>query len=279
MSKTVIITGASSGIGEATAKYFLQKGWNVAATMRSPSKADNWLQKKNAIYPYLDVTKPETISSAIHETLQHFGHIDVLVNNAGYALMGPLEGVTPDQLEHQFKTNFFGLVSTIQTILPVLRQQGGGTIINVASIGGRLAFPLTSSYHATKWAVEGLSESLRYELRQFDIRVKIIEPGGIKTNFINHGTTWATHPDYTQMVNNVKQFTQKIDDSLPEPQGVAKTIYRAATDRSARLRYSPYGEAFFLLHAILPDKLWRSLVERIMLGKLDSRLKVNRAFK
>ncbi|MEH1886821.1 SDR family oxidoreductase [Nostoc sp.] len=268
MSKTVLITGTSSGIGEATAKYFLQRGWNVAATMRSPSKAGNWSQGKRVICPHLDVTKPETISSATRETLEHFGHIDVLVNNAGYALMGPLEGVTPDQLEHQFQTNVFGLVSTIQTVLPVLRQQGGGTIINVASIGGRLAFPLTSSYHATKWAVEGLSESLRYELRRFGIRVKIIEPGGIKTNFINHGTTWATHPDYTKMVNYVKQFSEKINDSLPEPQGVAKTIYRAATDRSGRLRYSPYGEAFLFLHAILPDKLWRSLVENMMLGKI-----------
>jgi NAD(P)-dependent dehydrogenase (short-subunit alcohol dehydrogenase family) len=268
MSKTVLITGTSSGIGEATAKYFLQRGWNVSATMRSPSKAGDWSQEKRAICPYLDVTKPETISAAICETLEHFGQIDVLVNNAGYALMGPLEGVTTDQLEHQFQTNVFGLISTIQTVLPVLRQQGGGTIINVASIGGRLAFPLTSSYHATKWAVEGLSESLRYELRRFGIRVKIIEPGGVKTNFINHGTTWATHPDYTKMVNEVKQFSEKINDSLPEPQGVAKTIYRAATDKSGRLRYSPYGEAFLLLHAILPDQLWRYLIENMMLGKI-----------
>ncbi|MBE9197869.1 MULTISPECIES: SDR family oxidoreductase [unclassified Nodularia (in: cyanobacteria)] len=268
MSKTVLITGASSGIGEATAKYFLQQGWNVAATMRSPRKTDNWAKGKNIIYPLLDVTKPETISAAIRETLEHFGHIEVLVNNAGYALMGPIEGVTSEQLEHQFQTNFFGLVSTIQTLLPVFRQQGRGTIINVSSIGGRLAFPLTSSYHATKWAVEGLSESIRYELRPFGIRVKIIEPGGIKTNFINHGTTWAKHPDYTEMVNRMKQFSEKVNDSLPEPEGVAKTIYRAATDGTQRLRYSPYGEVFFFLHAILPDRLWRSLVGNMMLGKM-----------
>ncbi|MBD2595712.1 SDR family oxidoreductase [Nostoc spongiaeforme FACHB-130] len=265
MRKTVLITGASSGIGEATAKYFLNKGWNVAATMRSPQKAGDWTKAKNIICPYLDVTNPDTIESALHETLAAFGQIDVLVNNAGYALMGPLEGVTPEQLEHQFQTNFFGLVSTIQKILPILRRQGGGTIINVASIGGRLAFPLVSSYHATKWAVEGLSESLRYELRSFGIRVKIIEPGGIKTNFINHGIVWANHPAYTDMVYQVKSFNEKINDSLAAPEGVAKTIYRAASDRSARLRYSPYGEAFLVLHAILPDKLWRSLVETVML--------------
>ncbi|KAB8332921.1 SDR family oxidoreductase [Scytonema tolypothrichoides VB-61278] len=267
MSKTVLITGASSGIGEATAKYFLEKGWNVAATMRTPQKAGDWTKAKSIICPYLDVTDPETINSAIRQTLEHFGQIDVLVNNAGYALMGPLEGVTSEQLDHQFQTNVFGLISTIQKVLPVLRNQGGGTIINVASIGGRLAFPLVSSYHATKWAVEGLSESLRYELKPFGIRVKIIEPGGIKTNFINRGIIWANHPAYTRMVNQVRDFNQKLNDSLPEPEGVAKTIYRAANDRSQRLRYSPYGEVFFLLHTILPDNLWRSLVETMMLGK------------
>lgn len=267
MSKTVLITGASSGIGEATAKYFLEKGWNVAATMRSRRKAGDWTNQKGLICPYLDVTAPETIESAIRETLEHFGSIDVLVNNAGYALMGPLEGVTPQQLNHQFQTNFFGLVSTIQIVLPVLRQQGKGKIINVASIGGRLAFPLASSYHATKWAVDGLSESLRYELRRFNIQVKIIEPGGIKTNFINHGTDWATHPAYTDMVNQVKGFSERMNDSLPSPEGVAKAIYRAANDRSGKLRYSPHGEAYLLAHAILPDKLWRSLIANVMLGK------------
>ncbi|MBW4602797.1 MAG: SDR family oxidoreductase [Calothrix sp. FI2-JRJ7] len=270
MSKTVLITGASSGIGEATAKYFIQKGWNVAATMRTPSKALDWTKANKVICPELDVTKPETITSAIHETLKYFGSIDVLINNAGYALMGSIEGVTPEQLHQQFETNFFGLVSTIQTILPIFRSSGRGTIINVASIGGRIGFPFTSSYHATKWAVEGLSEAMRYELRRFNIRVKIIEPGGIKTNFINHGVSWAPHPAYTEMENHVKNFMDMINDSLPKPEGVAKVIYRAANDKSGRLRYSPYGEAVFFLHAILPDRLWRYLVESIMLGKTSS---------
>ncbi len=266
MSKTVLITGASSGIGEATAQYFLEKGWNVAATMRSPIKAGEWTTAENVICPRLDVTLPETIENAVRETIERFGRIDVLVNNAGYALMGPLEGVTPEQLEHQFQTNVFGLVSTIQTVLPILRQQGRGTIVNIASVGGRLAFPLTSSYHATKWAVEGLSESIRYELRRFNIQVKIIEPGGIKTNFIDRGTAWASHPHYTDLVERVKQFSEGLNDSLPGPEGVAKTIYRAAKDRSERLRYSPHGEAFLLMHAILPDSLWRSLVTHMMFG-------------
>lgn len=267
MSKTVLITGASSGIGEATAKYFLNQGWNVSATMRSPSNAGEWTKVEKVICPQLDVTMPETIEKAVRQTVEQFGRIDVLVNNAGYALVGPLEGVKPEQLERQFQTNVFGLVYTIQTILPILRQQGGGTIVNVASMGGRLAFPLYSSYHATKWAVEGLSESLRYELQQFNIQVKIIEPGAIKTNFLNNSSDWTSHQNYTEIVDRVQQFGKKVNDSLPEPLGVAKTIYKAACDRSKKLRYSPYGETLLFLHAILPDRLWRLLVETTMLKK------------
>ncbi|MCU0571160.1 MAG: SDR family oxidoreductase [Oculatellaceae cyanobacterium Prado106] len=274
MRKTVLITGASSGIGEATAKYFLQKGWNVAATMRSPTPAGNWTKVDQVICPQLDLTRPETIKSAVRETIEQFGRIDVLVNNAGYALMGPLGGVTPEQFDRQFQTNVFGLVSTIQTVLPIMRQQGSGTLVNVASIGGRLAFPLASSYHATKWAVEGLSEALRYELRQFNIQVKIIEPGGIRTRFIHQGSAWASHPKYDDLIESVKQFSENLNDSLPGSEGVAKTIYRAATDRSHRLRYSPHGEAFLLMHAVLPDVLWRSLVTRLMFGR--KKLAVNK---
>jgi short-subunit dehydrogenase len=214
--------------------------------------------------------------NAVSETVERFGRIDVLVNNAGYALMGPIEGVTLGQLEHQFQTNFFGLVSTIQAVLPLLSQQRGGTIVNVASIGGRLAFPLASSYHATKWAVEGLSEAMRYELERFNIKVKIIEPGGIRTNFSDRGTVWASHPNYADLVDSpkerlrqrVKQFSDRLNGSLPAPDGVAKTIYRAATDRSNRLRYAPHGRAYLLLHALLPDRLWRSLISRSMLQNI-----------
>ncbi len=267
MTKTVLITGASSGIGAATAAYFLQKGWNVSATMRSPQAIAGWGDCSQAIYPRLDLTQPETIESAIKETLQQFGTIDVLINNAGYALMGPIEGITPEQFHQQFQTNVFGVVSTMQAVLPIFRQQDHGTIVNVASIGGRIGFPMTAAYHGTKWAIEGISEAMRYELRPFGIRVKIIEPGGIKTNFIHRGASWAIHTEYTAMIDKVKQFMQNINDTLPEPDGVAKTIYQAAIDRSERLRYSPHGEIFFLLHSLLPDLLWRSLVEAVMIGR------------
>lgn len=266
MSRTVLITGASSGIGEASAKYFIKKGWNVAATMRKPQNAGEWTKANNIICPYLNVTDPDSIKSAIAQTLEKFERIDALVNNAGYALMGPIEGVTTEQLQQQFQTNVFGVVSTMQAILPIFRQQKSGTIINVASVGGRIGFPMTASYHGTKWAVEGISEAMRFELEPLGIRIKIIEPGGIKTNFINHGATWATHPEYKKPIAHVQKFMYKINDSLPEPDAVAKAIYRAATDRSQRLRYSPHGEMFLLLHSLLPDRLWRSLVKTLMLG-------------
>lgn len=265
--KTVLITGASSGIGKASAEYFSKKGWNVSATMRTPTKAGDWANGRNVICPRLDLTVPETINAAIDKTLEQFGRIDVLVNNAGYALMGPVEGVTSEQLHHQFQINVFGAISTMQAVIPLFRQQGEGTIINVASIGGRIGFPLTASYHGTKWAIEGISEAMRYELQPLGIRVKIIEPGGIKTNFINQGAVWAIHPAYSETIAQVKQFMYRINDSLPEPDKVAKAIYQAANDRSNRLRYSPHGEIFLLLHQLLPDRIWRTLVERIMLGQ------------
>jgi NADP-dependent 3-hydroxy acid dehydrogenase YdfG len=270
VNSTIFITGASSGIGEATAKYFFKQGWNVAATMRSPEKASSWATDKRIICPRVDVTDPMSIVSAIDRTLERFGRIDVLVNNAGYALMGPIEGVTAEQFYQQFQTNVFGVVATMQAVLPLFRQQRHGTIINVASIGGRIGFPMTAAYHGTKWAVEGISEAMRYELEPLGIRVKIIEPGGIKTNFIHHGATWAIHPEYTQTIDRVQEFMDKINDILPEPAGVAKAIYRAATDRSSRLRYSPHAEMLLLLHSLLPDRLWQSLVKTMMLGKSRS---------
>jgi NAD(P)-dependent dehydrogenase (short-subunit alcohol dehydrogenase family) len=266
MNKTVVITGAASGIGAATAKYFWQQGWNVVATMRNPERADLGIADPRLVYLRLDVTDPDSIDSAITETLTKFGQIDVVVNNAGYAQMGPIEGITRAQLDRQFETNVFGVVTTMQAVLPIMRQQGGGTIVNVASIGGRIGFPMTAAYHGTKWAIEGISEAMRYELEPFGIRIKIIEPGGIKTNFIERGATWATHPDYAEPIDRVRQFMLRINDSLPGAEGVAKAIYRAATDRSPRLRYAPHGKMWLWLHALLPDRLWRSLVVTTMLG-------------
>ncbi|MCY7272160.1 MAG: SDR family oxidoreductase, partial [Phormidesmis sp. CAN_BIN44] len=177
MAKTVLITGASTGIGLATAKLFQQRGWNVVATMRSLEQKSDLMTLDNTLCLRLDVTDSASITQAVTATLEKFSTIDVLVNNAGYALLGAFEACTPEQIERQFATNVLGLMAVTRAVLPHFREQRSGTIINIASIGGKMAFPLYSLYHSTKWAVEGFSESLQYELEPFNIRVRVIEPG------------------------------------------------------------------------------------------------------
>jgi NAD(P)-dependent dehydrogenase (short-subunit alcohol dehydrogenase family) len=174
MAKTILITGASSGIGRATALYFAARGWNVAATMRDPLKADPMLKHPQISLFALDVTNEASIAQAITQTLNRYQKIDVLLNNAGYGLFGPIEAMESQKIQRQFSTNLFGLIGVTQQTLPVMRSAGEGLIINISSIIGRMALPYASSYIATKFAVEGLSESMRYELEPFHISVKII---------------------------------------------------------------------------------------------------------
>ncbi len=176
--KTVLITGASSGIGEAAAQYFVTQGWRVFATARHPEKLGAWSRASQVVPLALDVTNPESVRSAIAETLRESTSLDVLVNNAGVGLAGPLEAITATEMEEHFQTNLFGTVRVIQEVLPVFRKQGHGVIVNVSSVSGRFGVPFLSPYCAGKFAMEGLSESLYYELRPFKIRIKLIEPGG-----------------------------------------------------------------------------------------------------
>ncbi len=155
MAKTILITGTSSGIGRATALHFAKKGWNVVATMRDPRKADPVLQHPQISLFALDVTNADSIAQAIADTLNRYKKIDVLLNNAGYALFGPIEASDDKQIQQQFATNLFGLIRVTQQVLPVMRDAGEGLILNVSSIIGRMALPYASSYIATKFAVEG----------------------------------------------------------------------------------------------------------------------------
>src|SRR6476469_7792630 len=155
MQKTIFITGASSGIGKTTAIYFAERGWNVAATMRHPLKEETLIKYKTIKCYALDVLDEESIKLAFHAAIKDFGAIDILLNNAGYAALGPFEAADKYQISKQFDTNVIGLMSVCQQFIPYFRQQLNGTIINVASVGGRMTFPLYSLYHGTKWAVEG----------------------------------------------------------------------------------------------------------------------------
>ena len=235
--KTILITGASTGIGRATALLFQQAGWNVAATMRDPSRASELAALPNV----LDVTDKASIDAAVEATVARFGALDVLLNNAGYGLFGPLEAVTPQQLERQYRTNVFGPVQTMQAALPHLRATRG-LIINVSSIGGRVCFPFNSLYHGTKFALEGISESLAIELAPQGVRVKIVEPGGVKTDFAGRSLDVMSLPGVDLYDASLKSIMAVFADparrvDYSEPENIARVILEAATDGSARLRY------------------------------------------
>ncbi|MBW4419556.1 MAG: SDR family oxidoreductase [Myxacorys californica WJT36-NPBG1] len=267
MTKTVLITGASSGIGLATVLKFQQQGWNVIATMRSLEKAGKFAALGNVYCLGLDVTDQNSTETAVSEALEKVGDVDVLVNNAGYSLVGAFEACTPEQIQRQFETNVFGLMNVTRSLLPHFRDRESGTIINIASIGGKMTFPLYSLYHSTKWAVEGFSESLQYELEPFNIRVKLIEPGPIKTEFYSRSADIANRPGltaYDSFVKRVLPNLTRAGESGGTPETVAEVIYRAATDGSAKLRYPAGGNAgtLLLLRKLLPDRIFTSIVRR-----------------
>jgi NAD(P)-dependent dehydrogenase (short-subunit alcohol dehydrogenase family) len=264
MAKTILITGASSGIGRTTALYFAERGWNVAATMRDPSKADPVLRHPQIGLFALDVTDAESITQAVADALTRYQKIDVLLNNAGYGLFGPIEALAGQQIQQQFATNLFGLMSVTQQILPAMRAAGEGLIINVSSIVGRFALPFASTYVATKFAVEGLSESMRYELEPFRIRVKMVEPGSIATEFGKGSKQIAVNDPYRASMNKFLAVFAKGNSTGAKPEEVAKVIYRAANDSSNRLRYLAKPGPFFWMNRLLPDAAWRRLLVKAM---------------
>lgn len=269
MKKTVLITGTSSGIGKSTALYFASKGWNVAATMRTPEK-EKELSKVDGIKLFkLDVTDPASIQSAIEESISVFGGIDVVVNNAGYGGVGVFEAASQEQIQRQFNTNVFGVMNVTRAILPYFRQKKSGTIINVTSVGGLITFPIYSVYHSTKWAVEGFAEALQYELRPFNIKIKNIEPGAIKTDFYDRSQDLFKKEGLTDYDNYAKvafENTQNAGVNAPGPDVVAKKIYKAALDRSFRLRYpaGPQAPALLLLRRLLPLSWFRGIVKLVV---------------
>jgi NAD(P)-dependent dehydrogenase (short-subunit alcohol dehydrogenase family) len=277
MSKTILITGSSSGIGKTIAAYFQLMGWNVAATMRTPENETELTELENVKCIRLDVANEDSIKDAIDKTIELFGGIDVIVNNAGYGAVGPFEAASNEQIQKQFDTNVFGLMNVTRAIIPYFRSKRNGVIINVASAGGRMSWPLQSLYIATKWAVEGFSESLQFELRPFNIKVKIIEPGPIKTDFWGRSQEVILKKDldvYEEYVNTVVPNLQKSGANAPEPDVVAKAVYKAATDASWQLRYQAgSGAAMFMLFRRLLPTRWFNAGVRRSLEKREDRLK------
>ncbi|MBI3139370.1 MAG: SDR family oxidoreductase [Sphingobacteriales bacterium] len=246
MSKTILITGASTGIGKTTAIYFAEKGWNVSATMRTPEKGKDLLNYPNLKIFTLDVLNETSIKQAIDDTISAFGNIDVLFNNAGYALVGAFEAMSQEQIKKQFDTNVFGVMNVTKAILPHYRTKKNGMIINTTSMGGLITFPLYSVYHSTKWALEGFMESLQFELKQFNIKVKNIEPGAIKTEFEN-ALDFVSTKDYDKYTRQAHKNMLDIYKAAPTSEIVAQKVWQAVNDNSYRLRYAVGGRGPLLL--------------------------------
>jgi NAD(P)-dependent dehydrogenase (short-subunit alcohol dehydrogenase family) len=263
----VLITGASSGIGRATVIACAERGWSVAATMRKPADGEDLAALPGVIVLPLDVTSQESVEAALAATLTHFGRLDGLVNNAGYAVDGVFEGTDDATIRRQFETNVFGLMRVTRAAIPLMRRQGDGTIVQVSSMGGRVTFPLYGIYHATKWAVEGFSESLAFELRPFGIRMRLVEPGAIRTEFYGRSREPIVAPPgagYEDLVARCEAISLAGGRGGSPPEVVAATIVRAIADRGWRLRYPVAAPAPLLmrLRKLLPEEWFLRLIRR-----------------
>ncbi len=235
--KVAFITGCSSGIGAAAARHFAQQGWQVAATMRKPTGA----LSSGSIREYaLDVTDRATISAAIEGALKDFGRIDVLVNNAGYGLFGPFETASDEATRRQFDTNLFGLFDVTRAVLPTLRAQKSGVIVNVSSIGGLTTFPMNSLYHANKYAVVGFTEALNYELAPFGVVAKVVCPGGVSTDFAGRSLALTFEGDGGVYAANIAKTAAAFRSNparYSTAEQIAEGLFAAATDGTRKVRY------------------------------------------
>jgi NAD(P)-dependent dehydrogenase (short-subunit alcohol dehydrogenase family) len=270
LSRAVLVTGCSSGIGHATAARLLDDGWKVYATARRPETLSE-LAERGCETLALDVTDEESMRTAVRSVSEAEGAIGVLVNNAGYSQSGALETLPMDQVRRQFETNVFGLLRMCQLVLPGMRAQRWGKIVNLSSMGGRLTFPGGGIYHATKYAVEALSDALRFEVRGFGVDVIIVEPGLIVTNFgeVAAGSVPARSEDsaYAEFNEKVARLTQEaykgpMSKLGAGPEAVAKTIAKAISADRPRARYPVTASAHLMINQrrLTPDRVWDLLM-------------------
>ncbi len=258
-SKVVLITGCSTGIGRDLAQRLAEAGYEVVATAR---QAETLEKTPAALKLSLDVTRPDSITRAVECTLQRFGRIDVLVNNAGYALRGAVEEVSVERVQQMFDVNVFGVMRMIQAVAPFMRQQRAGRIVNISSIAGKLSTPANGAYSATKFALEALSDALRVELAPFGIQVVLVEPGSIKTHFIAtaeaHAQEIVSNPasPYQTLYQQSEQFAAGMRRNEPGPEAVSRVIQQAIEAPKPKARYLaavPFS-ARLVLH--LGDSAW-----------------------
>lgn len=232
--KTIFITGASSGLGKATAKLFQSKGWRVIATMRHPEKETELGTLENVTLLPLDVTNPETIDEAVAKATA-ISDINVVFNNAGYGLLGPIEACTDEQIVRQINTNLLGVIRVTKAFIPHFREKKSGLFLTTTSIGGMVSFPFSPIYHATKFGLEGWTASMSYELGLFGIGIKTIAPGGIRTDFGGRSIDVKTQPEYQEAFD--KFMTIFDEGGYDDAETVAQVVYEAATDGKSQLRY------------------------------------------
>jgi NAD(P)-dependent dehydrogenase (short-subunit alcohol dehydrogenase family) len=261
--KVAIVTGSSSGIGYATSLLLARNGFYTYASVRDINKSASLQSiadsEKLPLKPIqLEVTDDSSVNDAVHKIVSEKGRIDVLVNNAGYGLFGAFEDLSMDEIKAQFETNFFGVIRVTQQVIPIMRTQrngsrGGGIIVNVGSINGQIAFPVLSAYSATKFAIEGLSESIAYELEPFGIKVILIEPGPIRSNFMKGSLLPERALDprspYSELVQKFYDKTNSQHDDAISPEEVAKTIFHAISIEKPEFRYVVGNYALSLLEA------------------------------
>jgi len=257
MEKVAVVTGTSSGIGFETALALAREGYYTYATMRDTTKSDKIkeLGKKDNLkidVLELDVDDENSVKTAIQKILDQKQRIDVLVNNAGWGLWGCVEDVSVDEFKAQFDTNFFSIIRLIQEVGPTMRKQGSGTIVNISSVVGRIGFPASPAYISSKFALEGLSESLRFELAPFGVNVVIIEPGVIKTNFMkNMRMAEKSESDtvYKDITDKVVSGVKMMAEMGTHPKEVADTIIKAIKDEKPLPRYIVGNDASMFLEA------------------------------
>ena len=276
-SRRILITGASSGIGLATALYLAEKGYEVIGTSRSMARLaglrDEAASRGVAVATVeLDINTDEGVEGALPRIIDEHGAIDVLVNNAGYGLWGPVESLSMEELRSQFETNLFAAVRLIKAVLPEMAKRGRGTIINVSSVLGRMGTPFNGAYVSTKFALEGLSESLRAELWPLGIHVALVEPGVFRTNFQAnqviaaraHSSDLPYHP-YVQMY---RERSGRFSKFYADPVKVAKVVHKIVRSRRPRFRYpvGPDARLGMLATRLMPEGIFQALLRRATMG-------------
>ncbi len=267
MIRTIIITGASSGIGKETALLFASRDWQVAATMRNPKNLSMFAGQENIRTYLLDVNDKESIAPCFARIIGELGRVDALVNNAGVYTTDPLEATSEEMIDAIVDTNIKGVIRATRAIIPHFRQNGAGVIVNMASIAGRITTPFQSVYHTSKWAVEGFSEGLCYELAPLGIRMKIVEPGVVKTPLyreMGEAPVGDYPAEYRKPFGAWWKFIRKgYHNGYPAMRDAA-TIWRAVNSRGARLRYTTDSQTrtVFTMRRLLPLRAFQRIMRK-----------------